>query len=125
MRPDLDDRPLFLDKNDRLGRRYLKPLSAPHVFAHQHIVNPDHVIFRLLILSPIVVVIKTRGVFLFGPFQPPNFVVRTLTAVRARVVRGLYFLLFVEYVAFLHIASILAYADRLAGLISLEGLAGI
>lgn len=52
------------DKDNRLRRRYLKPFAAPHIAAHQHVVDADHVVTGLLKLGSLVVV-KVAGRVLF------------------------------------------------------------
>lgn len=95
----------MLDKNDRLRRRYLKPLAATYVAAHQHIVHANHVVAGFGKLGPILLVAGVDVLFL-GPLEPANIVIGPLAAMRARKARLFDLLPLIKYIAFVHSPSL-------------------
>lgn len=91
-----------LQEDHCLRRGYVEALAAAHITAHQHIVDADHVIARILKTFFVVLVNTARRLFFAGSLYPPDIVFIALTAHRARECSFLGFLFFVEYVAFLH-----------------------
>jgi hypothetical protein len=111
------DVPGFLDENYRLGRRYLKSLSTPHILAHQHIVHTDHVVTRFLILSSVLLIARVDVLFL-STLEPANIILIPLTAHRTRIRRFLDLLPLIKYVSLVHIAkftSLLSEPPAVAG----------
>jgi hypothetical protein len=98
----------MLNENHRLRRRNLKTFPAPNVFAHQLVVDADHVIPRLR---------KTRTVLFaeapgrggtLRPPKPADIVFVSFATRWAREGRLFDLLLFIENVPLLH-ASIVAF----------------
>ena len=96
---------IFSNKDDRLRRRDLEPLAAPHVAAGKHIVNPHHVIARFIELRPLLLVQVPRPTLLLGALYPANVVIVPFAAMWARVIRLLGLLLFVENIPFVHMLN--------------------
>ena len=96
------------NEHNRLRRRYLETFSAPHIFAHQLIVDADHVVARLLELCTFKLAQIARRIAFFCSFDPANVVIVSLAARRARVVRLLCLLSLIKNIAFMHNANIVA-----------------
>ncbi len=97
-----DNESSILDKHHGLGTWYLKAPATTHIFTSQHVVDPNHVVSRLLIPHPILFVRTARRRLLLCPLQPTNFVFHAFTAMRAAIGRLLEFLLLVEKILFVH-----------------------
>ena len=101
-----------LDENYRLRTWNLKTSATAHIFACQHIVNPDQIIARLLKTSSIHFVRPFRRLSLLGSFQPADIVLGALATMRANISRFLYLFLFVEEISFVHKPALITLAHK-------------
>lgn len=98
-----------LDEHDRLRRRYLEPLAAPHIFAGKLVIDPHHIIARFFESRPVLLRHPRRLLLLFGSLHPSDVVVVPFAAERAGIVRLFYFLSFIENIALVHHKDIVTF----------------
>ncbi len=80
-----------------------KALAAADVLAHHHIVATDHVRLRFGKLGPVTLVGSAGELLLLGPYQPCQFVLAGLAAVRTRKRVCFLGFFFVEKIALVHL----------------------
>jgi len=85
-----------------LRRRYLEPLSAANVLAHQLVVDAHHIITRIVEACTVLFAKTTWGIFLLGTLQPANIVVISLTTKRTAKAGYFGFLSLVKYFPLMH-----------------------
>ena len=91
-----------LNKNDGLRGRNLKTPSAPHIFAHQLIVDANHIIARFFKAHTVGFVRVSRRVLFLDALEPAAVVVVALAAKRADKACCFRFLFLVKNIAFVH-----------------------
>src|SRR4030095_8517503 len=90
------------NKYYRLGTWYFKTSSTAHVSADQHVVNPNHVVARLLKSHAVLFVGATRWTALLRPLKPTDVIFPTFAAMRTTVTGLLNFLFLVEKILLVH-----------------------
>ncbi len=88
------------DENDGLRRRNIKAAATTHILAHQHIVNADHIIARILKPGQIIAIEMPRHLSLLCPLHPADFVIVPFAAMRATEICRFALLSFVKNVFF-------------------------
>ena len=94
-----------LNENDGLRAGNLEPAPATRVSTGKHVVNPDHIITRLLKSRAILFVRATRRLRLLRSLQPSDIVFAPFATMRTTVGRFLDLFLFVKEISFVHYES--------------------